>query len=160
MIHQTLLSAKNTDDDHRSEVFSQNFASRSNQHVASFEDCKNNGNVLKRLCKCLWMSLNIIVASIILIVFCTTIAYQVRNTTYSCMKWTYLWFPLRFIILFAWKNFKAKFSSTVFVCVTFVELTSVYYLILLQFDVYDSNRQYSLLSAVLFCASLLCCLFV
>ncbi|XP_046858778.1 uncharacterized protein LOC124452239 [Xenia sp. Carnegie-2017] len=177
---------KEYDDDIRDEIFTQNFACLSNQHVISFEDCGNKGKVWKTLWKCLWTCLNIIAASFIPIVFFITLVYVSMNTAYTCLEWQshnnntlplsvkrahvfgrcvesfvlYLWFPLTMIILFGWKEFKTKFLSAVYVGVIFGELVVIYHLISFQFNVYDAHSYYRIPPSAIFCLSILCCALV
>ena len=160
--------------------------SDSSQYGTNWNGCQNRGKVWRTFCKCFWMNLNIIVASIIPIAFFITLVYVVMNTIHSCLEWqnynnstlplsvkrahafgdsmqaivTYLWFPLTMMILFGWKEFKSKFSSTVYVGVIFSELVVIYEMILIQFNAYATNSYYRYPPHLLFCISLFCFTFL
>ncbi|XP_046857514.1 uncharacterized protein LOC124450905 [Xenia sp. Carnegie-2017] len=180
---------KEFDDDNYNDELSRedlvvNFSS---QNTTCYDDnLKESGKVWKTLWKCLWTNLNIIVASIIPVAFCITLVYVAMNTAYSCLEWQnhnnktlplsvkraevfgvcveaivlYLWFPFTMMILFGWREFKAKFLSTAYVGVIFGELAVMYHLISFQFNVYYSHSFYRYPTSVLFCVSSLCCTFV
>ncbi|XP_046857172.1 uncharacterized protein LOC124450585 [Xenia sp. Carnegie-2017] len=160
---------------------------RSNLIERNYENCQNSRKVWRTFWKCLWINLNIIVASIISIAFCTTLVYVAMNTAYSCLDWqshnnnktlplsikrahifgrcvesltVYLWFPFTMMILFGWKEFKAMFLSTIYIAVIFSELNVIYKLISFQFNVYDTYSYYVYPPSVLFWVSIVLSTFV
>ena len=165
-----------------SKEFIDNNDDDSSQYGTSYSNCQNGGNVCKIFWKCLLINLNIILTTMIPISFAMALVYVAMNTIYSCMEWqnhnnntlplsakrahlfggciqsfeVYLWFPWTLMILFGWKEFKAKFLSTVYVGVIFGELIIISNLILFQFDLFDKYiyYRYPFFGASLLCSTL------
>ena len=173
-------------EDNYGETVLENFLrTGSSPHLTNFDGCRNNGKVLKTFWKCLRTNLSIIIASIFPIGFAIMLVYVSINTVFSCMElWRHnmtepfvlkrvelfgdsvlwlivsLWFPLTMIILFGWKEFKAKYFSTIFIAVIISEFVVIIKLILFQFNVSSLYGYYMYISYFMFWTLLLSSTFV
>ncbi|XP_046857623.1 uncharacterized protein LOC124451037 [Xenia sp. Carnegie-2017] len=151
-----------------------------------FSHSQQSRSFSNSMCKSFWATSSLTLATIFPTLVVTVFLYVSVNIFNSCLEWQnhnnntlplsvkrahvfgscfetsllYLWFPFTMMILFGWREFKAKFLSTVYVGVIFGELAVMYHLISFQFNVYDAHSYYRVPPSILFCVSLLCSSFL
>ena len=133
--------------------------------------------------KSIWTSLSTAFAVLPLTALTMMFLYFDLNTSNLCMKWVYhnktlpfsvkrlrvigesvetmlsnLWFPLIVVVLFGWKKFKPRFSSTFYIGLIFGEASVIYYHVLLGFGISARTHIYYRFPAnVLFFTGFICC---
>ena len=153
-----------------------------NEGLQNTTNLQNGRNICKSLLKSTWMTIHLLLAIIPSTVLAMALIFLDINITYGCLQWKnqyntslplsvkraqvygynvenlviFSWYPLTMILLFGWREFKAKYLSVAYIAVIFGLFTVIYDQILLEFQLDNSKLYYGYPKNVCFCVMLVC----